>query len=261
MNTAIESIPIRFAGWQKTGSIPAWAKGWNASRTTVWEICKAKPSRGIVVIHSKSPDELTSQWQTLAEDAAGMDGQAGLVLDFSKSGELEAGELARILKLFPQGPSKIDFAWGGDLLKHSVIKAAARYLAEQEEESPQFPDPLAGVKEVIEATKDLRAPSGRLSATATAAAFGLSTARLGQIIGRSRQSLGKTPDALAVQPGLRPFERIARLRVVLRDEKFRAWLHRSNRHLDGAVPFDLICDGRAAAVADLAEDMLLGTPG
>jgi hypothetical protein len=90
--------------------------------------------------------------------------------------------------------------------------------------------------------------------------FDLSTAKLGELIGKSRQTLAKTPDAPAIQSDLRPFERIARLRSVLTDKQFRAWLHRPNRQLDEAAPMDLINEKRTDVVADLADDMLLGTP-
>lgn len=134
-------------------------------------------------------------------------------------------------------------------------------LAQQQSTAAQSsPDPLADVKEVMAATAILHASSGRLSATQTAEVFGLSVAKLGKVIERSRQSLTQTPDAESLQEALRPFERIARLRAVLHGEKFLAWLNRANQHLDGHTPIGLIKEGRAKIVADLAEDMLLGTP-
>ncbi|OYW17694.1 MAG: hypothetical protein B7Z52_06345, partial [Burkholderiales bacterium 12-64-5] len=45
------------------------------------------------------------------------------------------------------------------------------------------------------------------------------------------------------------------------DGEFLAWLQRPNHHLAESAPLQLIKDGRAVIVADLAEDMLLGTPG
>ena len=137
------------------------------------------------------------------------------------------------------------------------MEAVAKYVAEREE---AFPDPLAEAQEVIDATAALLAPSGRLSAYAIAELFGLKKARMAELLGRSPQALAKTPDAPTIQDALRHFERIARLRAVFPDDRFRAWLLRKNRHLEDHSPMELIGTGRAAIVADLVESMLTGTP-
>ncbi len=121
-------------------------------------------------------------------------------------------------------------------------------------------DALSEALEVIAAARALLASSGRLSAPKVATLFGLSTAKLGRIIGSSRQALGKTPDAPAIQDGLRPFERIARLRAILSETDFRGWLNRANHHLDDHPPMQMIESGRAGVVADLVEAMLTGAP-
>ncbi len=121
-------------------------------------------------------------------------------------------------------------------------------------------DPLGNLASVIAATSGLRAESGRLSAQRIAASFGLSVAELAKLLGKSRQAVSKTADAESIQEGLAPFARIARLRAVLSDEDFRAWLHLPNELLDGHSPSTVIRDGKAGVVADLAEDMLSGSP-
>ena len=68
---------------------------------------------------------------------------------------------------------------------------------------------------VIDATSDLRAKSGRLSATLVAEAFGISVAEVARSLGQSRQAVTKTSDSKSLQKDLQPFERIARLRSVL----------------------------------------------
>ncbi|OAI42308.1 hypothetical protein AYO41_04520 [Verrucomicrobia bacterium SCGC AG-212-E04] len=168
--------------------------------------------------------------------------------------------LTGLLKLFTGSVSGVDFAFGSDRLHDSLVEATAKYLTDVQKQSEDAPDPLREAKEVINATKPLLAKSGRLSASAVAKFFDISTAKLGELIGKHRQTLTKTPDAPAVQSDLRPFERIARLRSVLTDEQFRAWLNRPNRQLDEAVPMNLITNKRIDIVADLADDMLLGTP-
>src|SRR5258708_6832789 len=63
------------------------------------------------------------------------------------------------------------------------------------EGAPPRPSPLDLVREVVEATEDLRVANGNLSAAAVAAVFGVSLSQLAGWLGRSRQALSKTPDA------------------------------------------------------------------
>ena len=262
MSIVPESVPVCFAGSHRAGNIPAWARHWNATRATVAEVCAPGAIPGVVVVHWKNPGELEErslQTRALAGRLGCVDMPVHLVFEFGGKGGHSASDLARVLKLFPNGSSRIEFAWSRDRLEETVMEAVAKYAVEQEERQA-LPDVLAEAREVIDAIRPLLAPSGRLSAAAIAATFGMREAALARLIGRSRQAVAKTPDAPALQDALRPFERIARLRAALSDDKFRAWLHRPNRELDQATPFTLIVDGRAGIVADLVEDMLLGTP-
>lgn len=113
---------------------------------------------------------------------------------------------------------------------------------------------------MIAATQDLRSASGRLSARKVADLFELSLNAIAAIFGTTRQALFKTPDSKAIQGKLAPFERIACLRTLLASEEFRAWLNMSNELLDDLVPLELIQRGQASVVADLADDMLTGSP-
>jgi hypothetical protein len=121
-------------------------------------------------------------------------------------------------------------------------------------------DLLGRLKSTIAATADLRAASGRLSARRVAEAFGLTLAQLAAAIGKARQTVWKTDDAEALQPRLFPFERIARLRAGLSESDFRSWLNMPNEQLDERTPIDVVRSGKAEVVADLAEDMLTGSP-
>lgn len=85
-------------------------------------------------------------------------------------------------------------------------------------------------------------------------------AELAGLIGKSRQSVSKTEDAESSQESLAPFARIARLRAVLSDDDFRVWLNLPNDALDGITPLAMIRGGGSDVVADLAEDMLSGSP-
>jgi len=127
-------------------------------------------------------------------------------------------------------------------------------------ETPPRPSPLDEVRELLKATEDLRAASGKLSATAIAKAFGVSVNELAGWLGRSRQSLAKTPDADSLQDDLAFFERVARLRAVVPEDRFLKWLRMSHDLLDGKAPLELMAKGERQVVVDFVEDMLTGAP-
>ena len=162
--------------------------------------------------------------------------------------------------------SDIELAHGRDGARLAVEEAMAKLLAEVEvarlpsAPAPQPADPLAGVRKVLEATASLRSEAARLHAGRIAGMFGLSVAELAGLLGRTRQAVSQTPDAESLQPSLRPFERIARLRSVLSESDFRSWLNLANPHLENRTPLEIVRGGRADAVANLAEDMLTGAP-
>ena len=123
------------------------------------------------------------------------------------------------------------------------------------------PAGLAQLQALVEATGDLRASNGKLSADAVAHAFGVSINQLASWLGRTRQAVSKTPEADSLQDGLAAFEQVARLRTVLVPDAFRKWLRMPNGQLDGAKPLDLLATGRGRPiVAGLVEDMLTGMP-
>jgi hypothetical protein len=125
--------------------------------------------------------------------------------------------------------------------------------------SPQ-PSPLDEVHELLTATEDLRLANGRLSAILVAKAFGVSLNELAGWLGRSRQSVAKTPDADSLQDELGFFERVARLRAVVPQERFLKWLRIPNAQLDGDPPLKLMAKGERQVVVDFVEDMLTGAP-
>jgi hypothetical protein len=256
----VSRVPVRFARFGKIGSVPAWARQWNASGTTVRDLCEAKIGKGVFVVYTESLEPEQPEIRKLAACFSEAAGPIRMVFETARPAKDRPELLKRWFKVFSGSVSGVDFAFGRDHLRDSLVEATAKYLADVEKQSEQSPDPLSEAKEVIKATKPLLAGSGRLSAPAVAKAFGISTAKLGELIGKSRQALAKTPDAPSIQSDLHPFERIARLRSVLTETQFRAWLHRPNRQLGEATPLNLIGDKRAQVVADLADDMLLGTP-
>ena len=123
------------------------------------------------------------------------------------------------------------------------------------------PRTLSQLQALVEATADLRAAGGNLSADAVAAVFGVSLNQLAGWLGRTRQALSKTPDADSLQDNLVAFEQVARLRTVLAPDAFRKWLRMPNGQLDSAKPLDLLATRqRRLIVAELVEDMLTGMP-
>lgn len=123
------------------------------------------------------------------------------------------------------------------------------------------PSPLDHVKSVIGATKDLRLPNGNLSAERVARLYGLSLSQLAGWLGRTKQSLSKTPDADSLQNALSYFERVARLRAVTEsDAEFRKWLRMPNETLGDRAPLDLMKAGQWQDMADKVDDLLTGMP-
>ena len=120
--------------------------------------------------------------------------------------------------------------------------------------------PLDDVNELIEATEDLRVANGNLSATAVANAFGVSVNQLAGWLKRSRQAIGKTPDADSLQDELAFFERVARLRAAVPQDRFLKWLRMPHDSLDGKTPLKLLAEGEGQVVVDFVEDMLTGAP-
>ena len=123
------------------------------------------------------------------------------------------------------------------------------------------PSPMDRIKSVLGATKDLRLPSGKLSAELVAKLYGISLSQLAAWLGRTKQALSKTPDAESLQGALGYFERVARLRLVTEnDAEFRKWLRMPNYTLSHQAPLDLMKAGLWQDLADKVEDMLSGMP-
>jgi len=121
--------------------------------------------------------------------------------------------------------------------------------------------PLDHIKEVIESTQDLRVPGGNISAERVAKLYGVSLSELAGWLGRSRQAVTKTPDADSLQPGLGFFERVARLRVVLKDDAaFRKWLRTPHELLENESPLQLMGKSEWQIMVDFVDDALTGAP-
>ena len=122
--------------------------------------------------------------------------------------------------------------------------------------------PLDQVKAVVESTADLREANGNLSATRVARVFGVTLSQLAEWLGRTKQSLSKTPDADSLQEPLGYFERVARLRMITHGNvEFRKWLRVPHELLENAPPLQLLARGEWQPLAYYVEDILTGNPG
>jgi len=258
--TTEEEIAVSFAGLTSRGKIPKWAKRFNNVRsTTLDELSHQESLSGILVVQDAGSKRMEREPELLAMLAYHLwksSRPVRLVLNFP-SPSVDPEALTHRLRLFRQYLSRVDVA-GNEDLEGRVVEALAKYQVESEETKN---DPLSQAREVIAATRPLLSEeSGRLSAKAVASAFDIPWTRFAKWIGSTKQAVGKTPDSAALQPALRQYERVARLRAVLKDADFRAWLNRANVHLDNQTPLEVIESGRVEIVADLVESMLTGTP-
>ena len=141
------------------------------------------------------------------------------------------------------------------------VKAAAGARPATTGVGPARSSPLDAVKLVATATADLREGNGNLSAVRVAKLFGVSVSQLAGWLGRSKQAVSKTPDADSLQAALGYFERVARLRLALRNEReFRQWLRTPHELLEHATPLELLAKGEWQAMADYVDDLLTGAP-
>jgi hypothetical protein len=242
-------------------SVPPWVRSFKPATLPASKLGLLRELPDITVVQAKGPGTVLRSRRflnTLAERHDKAPDWSTILFVFpAQSVAPDLGELKRMLGFF-KSFRNVEFARGADQAAFTFEEALAKVSLAEESASRE--DPLAKVAALVAATADLRAESGRLSTARVAASFGLTKAELGRLLGRSRQAVSKTDDAESAQPGLAPFERVARLRAVLPGDAFRRWLHLGNDLLTGDAPIAWIREGRAAEVADLADDMLSGSP-
>jgi hypothetical protein len=249
-------------------SVPAWASGFAPRTATAEQFDAIAWLPELTIVQTKAPKAILKHETFLQRLAARQDktpGPAIIVfvfdsLDVAAHGA-KAQDLRQVLAYFHR-TADVQFARGPEEAAFALEQGWARIMLGERSPAPQPTptDPLGEVRSVVAATADLRADSGRLSAQRVAAAFGLSGADQAALIGRKRQTVSKTDDAESLQAALMPFERVARLRTVLPAADFRRWLNMPNSQLDRRPPLDVIRGGQVGLVADLADDMLTGSP-
>jgi hypothetical protein len=173
------------------------------------------------------------------------------------------GEVASLLAQLSEEKSRLEqlLARVEEVLRSARTARSRCERAVARELAPPRKSPLDDVKAVVEATAHLREVNGNLSATRIAKVFGVSLSQLARWLGRSKQSLSKTPDADSLQAALAYLERVARLRLVTgSDANFRKWLRMPNELLGNASPLEVLEKGQWQAMADYVADALTGAP-
>ena len=244
--------------------VPAWIRKFAPKTATTAQLRALGSLPAVTVVEAPAPEsvlERSAFLKLLAARHHATPEPAKVVFVFEKPTiQVKAQQLADLLAFFFDRASDVEFAAGARQASFAMEEALAKISAFLEREAPPTPpDALGQLKGALAVTADLRAPSGRLSAEKVARLFGLSTSEVAQLAGKTRQAVSKTDDADSLQPTLRPFERIARLRAALGDDGFRAWLNQPLAGLDGS-PLELVRAGNAETVAELVEDLLTGSP-
>lgn len=260
------TIPMTFARFGERGVIPEWASKMKAERFAAESLATATPF-GVWVLQATDFNDLDRHKTIvgkLSERIAKSDYAVELVLYLAVAAAAETDrshtDYLKVYRHFPALAGRMEVAMGKDDLMPRVLEAMAKCIATSESRRKRQ-EPLSAALEVQETRSALVSPkTGRLDAAKIADALGMSVAKLAELVGKTRGTVTKTPDAPALQDKLRPYERILRLKARLPDEKLLAWLEAPNRHLDDRTPRSLIENGRAEVVADLVEDALTGQP-
>jgi len=176
-------------------------------------------------------------------------------LDLADLRDLLVKELHRLNELVAQVESALGRA-------SSPAKARPGGRAAPAPATPARISSLDQVQGILTATADLRVANGNLSADRVAKLYGVPLSQLAGWLGRTKQAVGKTPDADSLQAALGYFERVARLRLLTKgDAEFRKWLRTPHELLDHAPPLELMAKGEWQALVDYVENILTGTPG
>ncbi len=256
-------------------SAPSWMKALPHSTRTADQLRALSKLPSMTVVQASGPGDVLSQKAFLNRLVTLHEGTrpAKILFCFSEPEMEDMGQgtliLTRLLARFPRvGDVECTHADGAFAMQEVMAKLAIdatrsmiRPLSSRSAPRPGArPHPLDEVKRVVQSTAALRASSGRLEAGKIAQALNLSVAELSSLMGRSRQTVSKTPDAESLQAPLREYARIARLLSVLPPKDLRAWLNLPNAQLDNRSPLQAVRAGQVGPVADLADDMLTGAP-
>lgn len=265
MHSREEHLDVLLTGPRSRVPVPVWIRPYSPKTVAGDDVERLHSLPDLTVVEAEGPGAVLRREGFLSSLAKqhSRTPHPSMILFVFKAGKLDpdAKTLSDVLAFF-QRFTDVEFARGAKQAEFAVqqVQAKLRLSRSRAARLRTRPNPLGHLEREISATSDLRATSGRLSAQRVAKVFGLSVAELAKLLGRSRQAVSKTDDAESIQPGLAPFARCARLLAVLPSEDFRAWLHLPNEQLEGQTPSAIIREGGVETVAELAEDMLSGSP-
>jgi hypothetical protein len=112
MSATTKEIPVTFAGIDGPGSVPAWARAFHATRSTLAELCVTSALPGIAVLQSTRPRKVIEQTDQLSKlfesysDSTNF--YSRLILGFKKAEAEEFLNLAPILAKYPGLSSRGD---------------------------------------------------------------------------------------------------------------------------------------------------------
>lgn len=185
----------------------------------------------------------------------------GYVIQFEHLPKASTAYEVKLLKLFPE-PEKVAITQNRDQTIWALRKLAVLWQVAQTKVKSSRASALDDLEKVVQATQDLRVANGRLSAKLIADLFGFNMREFALLLGRTPQAVAKTPDAESLQDALKYFERMARVRLVLKDEEmFRKWLRMPIPALGDVTPESFLREKKWQALADFVEDILTGAPG
>ena len=140
-----------------------------------------------------------------------------------------------------------------------LARGSGRGNTRQEAESTTAPSVHSALRHTV---PHLHVSNGRLDAREVSVLYGVTLAVLSRALGRSEQSVHKTPTSPSIQPALRVYERIAAmlLRLTGSEVGLRTWMQSNNPELEEETPLALLLNGEGEVVAELLEDILSGEP-
>lgn len=245
--------------WWKSLNLP---ENWHVSESPIQTLIQRKVAPPITVIDEAhyGTNHVMKVAASLAEVQGGSSGTAFVVFFCGHGLRNMVADRVKLLSPFPQ-PERVEIAYTLKEAGESIREVIAKWQVLQMRMAPAKPSPLDSIQEVVQGTQDLRGDDGNLSAKKVATLFGLTLRELALLLQRTPQAVNKTPAADSLQDALAYFERIARLRGILKDDaSFRKWLRIANPTLEGDAPLKLVQARQWQELADLVEDILTGSP-
>ena len=247
-------------GWKDYLTVPS---GWSVAYTSIEKLAQQKRTPPVTVFWETKWNPTRGQYfaNAIADVLRVSQGDGFVLFSFEEKEKVDIKEIKELLMNFPC-PERVELAFSRKGIADTLQEVLAKWeVLQQKAQSQPRASALDGIKEVLGATQDLREEGGNLSAKKVAKLFGLSLRAIAQLMARTPQALSKTPTADSMQNELGYFERIARLRLVLKnDAAFRKWLRMGNTALGGKKPMEFLQERKWQALADFVDDILTGTP-